>query len=118
MKEFLKRILKVLGHALTVSVHERLDHTDHALDVVIDQNNRMARTQTALLQASIHMVTALNRLEADLESLKQSVAQLSGRSDEVAAGLDRTLAGVAALKQLAEAQARLIERGDAGAEEQ
>ncbi len=117
MKERIKRVLEVLGHALTVSVHKRLDHTDRALDLVIEQNNRMARTQTALLQSSIHMVTALNRLEEDLEALKRAAARLSDRSGELTAELDKALASVSELKRIAESQAGLAAGGDRATEE-
>lgn len=108
MKQLVKRVLKILGHALTVSVHERLDHTDHALDLVIDQNNRMARAQTALLQSSIHMVTSLNRLQGELTGMKRSLIRLSGRGDRLVEGLDRSLAEIAHLKAAAERQVELL----------
>ncbi len=114
MKELIKRILKVLGHALTVSVHERLDRTDHTLDVVIDQNNRMARAQTALLQSSIHMVTVLNRLQADLEALKETATRLSDRGGELIADLDQALASVSELKRIAESRTEPAGGEDAG----
>jgi len=114
MKRLVKRILEVLGHALTVSVHERLDHAERALDVVIDQNNRMARTQTALLQSSIHMVTTLNRLQTDLEALRRTAARLSDRSDDLIAAVDKTLASVTTLKRIAESQAESLGTGDSG----
>ncbi len=77
VRESVKHYLKILGHALGLSLHDRLDHTDHQLDLVIDQNNRNAQTQTALLQASIHQVNSLNRVQADLKTLKRDVSRLS-----------------------------------------
>jgi FkbM family methyltransferase len=57
------------GHALVGTVHDRLNHTDWQLDVVIEQNNRLAETQTALLEASIQLVEAagLRRYEVAVE---------------------------------------------------
>jgi len=112
MVGLVKRFLKVFGHALTAAAHERLDHVDHALDLVIDQNNRMARSQTALLQSSIHIVNALNRLQADVNGLKKSAAQLTGQSAGLVEAADRTLADVVELKKAAERQVELIERGE------
>lgn len=64
-----KRLLKMCGHALVSTVHDRLNHTDWQLDVVIEQNNRLAETQTALLEASIQLVEAagLRRYEIAVE---------------------------------------------------
>ncbi len=83
LRELVKHYLKIVGHALARSVHDRLDHTDHALDLIIDQNNRMARAQTALLESSIHTVHALNRAQADLNALKRRVAELTALKDTV-----------------------------------
>lgn len=65
----IKRLLKMCGHALVSTVHDRLNHTDWQLDVVIEQNNRLAETQTALLEASIQLVEAagLRRYEVAIE---------------------------------------------------
>jgi hypothetical protein len=112
MKELLKRLLKVFGHALTGAVLERLDHVDHALDLVIDQNNRMARTQTALLQSSIHQVNTLNRLQTDLAAMRRSMEQLAEKSDLMKAAADRALADVGELNQLAGQQLELLQPGD------
>jgi len=109
MKDSLKRILKVIGHAFTAAVHERLDHVDHALDLVIDQNNRMARTQTALLQSSIHQVNVLNRLQADLSGLRRGVERIEDKSGKVTAALDRAMADVSELTEIAGGQKELLE---------
>ncbi len=114
MKEFIKNALKIVGHALTVSVHERLDHVDHALDLIIDQNNRMARTQTALLQSSIHMVNSINRVQADLAVVRRGVTRTSGRADLLVEAVDRALAEIGALKLSAENQKDLIQSEQGG----
>ena len=83
IREAVKGYLRILGHALGKSIHERLDHTDHALDVVIEQNNRMARSQTALLQSSIHVVNALSRLQSELGAVRRDAAQIRARSERI-----------------------------------
>ncbi|MCP5110389.1 MAG: hypothetical protein GY953_06100, partial [bacterium] len=55
LRDRVKHILKILGHAMGLSLHERLDHVDRQLGVVVEQNNALARTQTALLQGTIHL---------------------------------------------------------------
>lgn len=60
------QILRMCGHAFVRTVHERLDHTDEQLGLVIEQNNAMARTDTALLQSAIHTVKSLRQIETDL----------------------------------------------------
>ncbi len=117
MKDAIKQALKILGHALTVALHERLDHTDHALDLIIDQNNRMARAQTALLQASIHTVNGLNRVQAELAAIRRSVVRTAGRSDRLVDGIDRALAELAELKRGAESQSALLGVGPVTSEE-
>jgi len=75
-RNLVKHLLKMVGHALVSTVHERLDQTDRQLDVVIDQNNRLARTQTALLQASIHIIESLqNELQKSLIDVTHSLDQ-------------------------------------------
>ena len=56
-----KQLLKMCGHALVSTVHERLNRTDWQLDLVIDQNNRLAHTQTALLESSIQFAETLQQ---------------------------------------------------------
>jgi len=65
----IKRLLRMCGHAFVGTVHDRLNHTDWQLDVVIEQNNRLAETQTALLEASIQLVEAagIRRYEVAVE---------------------------------------------------
>ena len=75
-RNLVKHLLKMVGHALVSSVHERLDQTDRQLDVVIDQNNRLARTQTALMQASIHIIELYrNELQKSLINGTHSLDQ-------------------------------------------
>ena len=112
MKELLKRLLKVFGHALTGAMLERLDHVDHALDLAIDQNNRMARTQTALLQSSIHQVNTLNRLQTDLAALRRSMDRLAEKSELMKAAADRALADVGELSEIAGQQLNLLRSDD------
>lgn len=79
-RETVKYYLKILGHALGRSLHDRLDHTDHQLDLVIDQNNRNAQVQTALLESSIHLVDALKALRKMIE--EEMVRQVCLETDD------------------------------------
>jgi len=109
-----KSFLRIFGHALTKSVHERMDHVDHAIDLIIDQNNRMARSQTAVLQSSIHMVNTLNRLEGDLHAVKQKILRLSAKG-ELEEAIEKTLDDVAELKDAATNQVAALGEGGADA---
>ncbi len=109
----IKSFLRIFGHALTKSVHERLDHVDHAMDLIIDQNNRMARSQTAMLQSSIHMVNTLNRIEGDLHAVKKKILRLSAKG-ELEEAIDKALEDVAGLKETA---ANQVERPGGGESE-
>jgi len=112
-----KSFLRIFGHSLTKSVHERMDHMDHAIDLIIDQNNRMARSQTAVLQSSIYIVNKLNRLESDLHAVKKRILRLSAKG-ELEEAIEKTLDDVADLKDAAADQvAALGESGAVAADE-
>ncbi len=66
VKNWVKQALRMCGHAFVSTVHERLDAMDKQVGSIIEQNTNLARTQTALLQSSAYVVTALQALETEL----------------------------------------------------
>lgn len=98
LRNQVKQLLKMCGHAFVGTIHERLNHTDRQLDIVIDQNNRLARAQTALLQSSIHIVETLRdgidtakRERRSLEEQNSRLEEQYGRLEEQNSRLvDRT----------------------------
>jgi chromosome segregation ATPase len=111
MKALVKKALLILGHALGKSIHDRLDHVDHALDVVIEQNNSNARAQTGLLQSSIHSVNALDGARSDLAHLRNRASAQAAALEGLRGSLDRIEAQLAGLSG---ELARLREQIDAG----
>jgi FkbM family methyltransferase len=59
-----KHILRICGHALVTTIHDRLDAIDRALQEILDQNTHIAGTQTALLQSSLHLTAEIQQIEA------------------------------------------------------
>jgi uncharacterized phage infection (PIP) family protein YhgE len=66
LRQKLKHVLRMCGHAVVSTIHDRLDATDHALQEITEQNTHLAGTQTALLQSGIYTAEKLNRIEAEL----------------------------------------------------
>ncbi|MCW5977370.1 MAG: FkbM family methyltransferase [Bryobacteraceae bacterium] len=85
-RERVKTLLRMCGHAFVSTVHERLNHTDRQLDVLVDQNNRMAQSQTALLQASIHIIETSRKADAEfrdaVERLEKEVLRVRGETKD------------------------------------
>ena len=59
--ESFKQLLKHCGHAMNVTVHERLDKVDDIL-------GEFSETHTALLQSSIHVVEKMERIRKSQEN--------------------------------------------------
>jgi FkbM family methyltransferase len=68
-----RQLLRMCGHALVRTVHERLDVLEHQNIELRHQTASIAETHGALLQSSIHVVENLHRLQNELR-LEQGVA--------------------------------------------
>lgn len=75
LKNRVKQILRMCGHAAVITVHDRLNTMDQQISGIIEQNTSLARTQTALLQSSTHVVEALQRVQTDLSHQAAEVRQ-------------------------------------------
>jgi len=62
VRERVKLVLKMCGHALVVTIHERLDRMEPRLSELRAQNVELAETQNAVLESSIHTVEALQQI--------------------------------------------------------
>ena len=80
IRDKVKQLLRMCGHAFLGTVHDRLDGLERRGNDLSVQNASLAETQEALLQASIHVVESLQQVQNDLrqqqESLKQRVQQI------------------------------------------
>ncbi len=65
LRESIKQILRMCGHAMSRTVHERLDSVEAALQ-------EFSETHTALLQSNIHIVETLPQLKAELDQHKSA----------------------------------------------
>ncbi len=61
VKAAVKQLLRMCGHAATVTVHERLDHFERQLDDLSLRVASLAESQEALLRASIYLVEEQKR---------------------------------------------------------
>jgi hypothetical protein len=66
IRNHVKQLLRMCGHAFVRTVHERLDEIERQGNDMSVQTASLAETQSALLQASIHVVESLHRVQAVL----------------------------------------------------
>jgi FkbM family methyltransferase len=83
LKEYVKQLLRMCGHAMVSTVHERLDNVDRQLERILDQNERIldqniesAQNQTALLQSAVHLVESLPQIRSELQQMELRLASL------------------------------------------
>ena len=80
-----KHVLRMCGHAIVSTVHERLNVVDRVLQDILDQNAHIAGTQTALLQSGIHLVENIARVHVEIqeveERLEAQVRALASQAD-------------------------------------
>ena len=65
-----KRILRMCGHAMVSTVHERLDRMERELEDI-------AQGHTALLQSNIHLVETIPQLRAEIQALRPIRVEVS-----------------------------------------
>ncbi len=63
IRGIVKQFLRVIGHALTSALHERMGYLEQQLREVSAQNVNIAQNQAAMLDASIHAVEMLQQLD-------------------------------------------------------
>src|ERR1035437_10205616 len=71
-----KHLLRMCGHAIVITVHERLDNVDRQLDHILDQNVHLAQNQTALLQSGVHLVQSLPQIQSEVQQVEMRLASL------------------------------------------
>ncbi len=69
-----KNLLRMCGHAMVSTIHDRLNVVDRVLQDIVDQSTHIANTQTALLQSELHLVEKMAQTGAELQQIKGSVA--------------------------------------------
>ena len=71
-----KHLLRMCGHAIVITVHERLDNVDRQLAHILDQNVHLAQNQTALLQSGVHLVQSLPQIQSEVQQVEMRLASL------------------------------------------
>jgi len=69
-----KNLLRMCGHAMVSTIHDRLNVVDRVLQDIVDQSTHIANTQTALLQSELHLVEKMAQTGAELQQIKGSIA--------------------------------------------
>lgn len=87
-RQQVKQTLRMCGHALVSTVHERLNGIEAMLDSILEQNTHIASTQTALLQSGIHLIETLDRLQKEIS---ETEARLVETAQPSAPALESTL---------------------------
>jgi FkbM family methyltransferase len=91
LREQVKQLLRMCGHAFVRTVHERLDVLERQDNDLGLQIASLAETQGALLQASIHVVENLHQVQKEAQEEKELAQQLHARLNS----LHEEMAGLA-----------------------
>ena len=65
-RRHVKHLVRMWGHAMVSTVHERLDNVDRQIEHILDQNIELANNQTALLQSAVHLVQSLALIQTEM----------------------------------------------------
>lgn len=66
LKNGVKNMLRMSGHAFVSTVHERLNGVEYMLRQISEQNTHIAATQTALLQSGVRLLEDLSRAHKEI----------------------------------------------------
>jgi type II secretory pathway component PulM len=78
IRDRVKRILNMCGHALNITVHDRLDRIEARLSELRAQNAELAENHNAILQSAIHMIEALHESQSTAGGQREELKQLTG----------------------------------------
>jgi hypothetical protein len=92
IRERVKRILNMCGHALNISVHERLDRIEACLSELRAQNIELAENHTAILQSAIHMIEALQESQSSAGGQREEFKLLKAMVEQLRAEIGKPLA--------------------------
>src|SRR5258705_7383357 len=76
VRRHFKQLLRMCGHAIVSTVHERLNSLDRQLTDILDQNTHIAQTQTALLQSGVYLVENLPQIHSNVQQVETRLASL------------------------------------------
>src|SRR5215469_13211103 len=76
LRHQVKQVLRIFGHALVITVHDRLDGIEYMLRSILEQNTHLASTQTALLQSGVYLVENLDHAWKELAETQAHVSEI------------------------------------------
>ena len=83
LRSSVKQALRMGGHAVVSTVHDRLNGIEQALQDILEQNTHIAATQTALLQSGLHVVERLARMQKQLQETEARLEQQSTMPSDI-----------------------------------
>jgi FkbM family methyltransferase len=75
LRNRVKNLLRMCGHAVVSTVHERLDGIERMLQHIQGQNTHIAEMQTAILQSGVHLVENMARMQAGAGTQETAIAK-------------------------------------------
>ena len=76
LRSHVKQTLRMCGHAIVSTIHERLNVADRMLEDILAQNAHNASTQTALLQSSVYLVENVARVHTEVQEAETRISTL------------------------------------------
>jgi FkbM family methyltransferase len=113
-----KEVLRMCGHAMVSTVHDRLNLVDRRLQDVLEQNSEIAGAQTALLQSNIHLVETFPRLQAAIEQMETQLATQIQEQRAVKPEIQELRAGIQDMREQVEPEIQALRVGIKGIREQ
>ena len=102
-----KQILRMCGHAVVSTVHDRLDAVDRSLQSILEQHTDIASSQTALLQSNIHLVETLPRILKAIQQVETQLAEEIHNQRSVKPEIQALRAGIERIKEQIEQAAQV-----------
>ena len=95
-RRHMKQLLRMCGHAMVSTVHERLDNVDRQIERILDQDIELAQNQTALLRSAVQLVQSLPQMQTEVQQVEMRLASLvrdhcASKPDLEAAGGQREI---------------------------
>ena len=89
IRDRVKRILNMCGHALTITIHDRLDRIEARLSELRAQNIELAENHNAILQSAIQMVEGLQGSQTSIVGQREEFKLVKGSVDELHADIGK-----------------------------
>src|SRR6185503_18405937 len=97
VRNLVKRFLRIFGHAMVTTVHERLDNVDQQLTNTLERNRNLAQNQAVLAESGNAIRERLDYVDQQLadirnQNLGQNQVALQTAVNDRMDNIDRQLA--------------------------